>query len=388
MADFLTINNVSLAKVEAVAGTEETLAPASDAVKMEDAGLQFQPESEETNEGSASLDQSDPVIGGGSAVYRGTWNLKGSGSAGTAPEASDYLRSCALGETLRAADLTGITQAGSTSTVLKLAAGDGALVNIGEIVELTSGSGAPTRQVITGISGDDATVYPGYTTPPGTGDGYAVRANAGYAKVSVDCETLTAHLFRNSKQTGINSLRYRMKGGTGNVVLTLTSGRVGKAAFEITGQIVDRDSQSAPTGLVFDTAPKFSLRNADVYFDAKALKMRQIEINLGAEVAQPDDPGEKWARDVAAVVNRNTLVTINPYLRQLSDYDAWTDADNQTKRTLWVNYGTAIGNRVSILLPELLPARGPEDADLDGFAAESLQFKASGIDAGAYIVFW
>jgi hypothetical protein len=388
MADYLTINNVSLAKNEAVSGTEEALVAADDAMKMEDATLLFDPETIDTNEAAATLDQSDPVLGGGPATYNATWNMKGSGTAGVAPQVDPMLRSCALGVTLRAADKTNTAAAGSASDIT-LFAGEGTDVIAGEIIELTGGTGAGQRRVITAPPiADVALIYPDWTTPPDATSVYVIRASVVYAKVDVDCESLTTHLWHNSKRTGVNAWQYQMKGGASTAVLTFANGQVGKCAFTTTGQIVDRLSAAPLTGLVFDIAPKLSLRKADSFFDGKVAKFREFSIDLGNEVNQPDNPAEEWARDFAVVTRRNTLVNINLYARVLSDYDAWADIQAGTSREMWLNYGGGVGKNVSVYLPTLVPARSIEKEDLDGFAAEGLQFKASGDGTGFFLCIW
>ena len=49
-----------------------------------------------------------------------------------------------------------------------------------------------------------------------------------------------------------------------------------------------------------------------------------------------------------------------------------------------MRYGTVAGNRVSIFIPRLLYG-GPQEADMNGYAHESIPFRAIGSDTGMYL---
>src|SRR5882724_1124530 len=139
MSDYRTRNQILLAKAETTSGTDAAPVVGTDAVKARfpiawKGNLQNLP----TDYVQSSLDESDPIIGGGNATINPSCYLKGAGTAGLAPETGVLFRGCGLSQTLTAADITGTAQAGSATTIT-LAAGASAVDDFykGMVIELT-----------------------------------------------------------------------------------------------------------------------------------------------------------------------------------------------------------------------------------------------------------
>src|SRR5260221_5167684 len=95
-------------KIEATAGTELAPATATDGVRVENLHVKPVLGSVQTNEVSASLDLSAPIMLGAKAELSFDFYLKGSGTApvphaGTPPEWGKGLKICRFAETLQAA---------------------------------------------------------------------------------------------------------------------------------------------------------------------------------------------------------------------------------------------------------------------------------------------
>ena len=92
MAALRARNAVVLSVEESVEGTYETPAAGTDAVLVENLRIQFNPNIIQTDEVTGSLDSRGPIAGGMSAQISFDVYLKGSGSAGSAPEFGELLK--------------------------------------------------------------------------------------------------------------------------------------------------------------------------------------------------------------------------------------------------------------------------------------------------------
>jgi hypothetical protein len=95
----ITARTQVVAKIEAVEGTAENLAGV-DAFLAEKFSFKPKLEVHERNISSASLSQFSSVAGGRSATIEFDVEIKGSGTAGTAPALGKLLKACGFGETV------------------------------------------------------------------------------------------------------------------------------------------------------------------------------------------------------------------------------------------------------------------------------------------------
>ena len=91
-------NGAVLAAIEAVEGTPETLSFVDDAILVADPTITLSPQNETTNEVTGSLDDRGPIVGGMQVSVSFDVYLKGSGTAGVAPEWGVLLRALGWAE--------------------------------------------------------------------------------------------------------------------------------------------------------------------------------------------------------------------------------------------------------------------------------------------------
>lgn len=380
MSQYRSRDSLLLAGVEATSGTEESLTVGNDAVLTTRPEPSPSFEDLETDETTGSLDDRGPIAGGGSFGFNFDVFAKGAGTAGQAPEYGPLLRGAALSETLLAADITGTAASGGSNTIT-LASGDGANVEEGMVIELTGGTGSGQTRVVTDVDGDQLTVYPDWDTEPDATSEYTVHACALYKPASSSLETCTLVNFQRRLDRG-QARRRRAIGAALTGTLTITNRQLARFSFTATGQLpATPDDVSDPGDPTYDDVRPRPFMDAHAFLAGTKVRFRELSLDLGNTVQQPDDPAAVYGFDVARVTQRRVAGTINPIMELLSVRDFWADFFATTTRQLWTRWGDTGGNRVSVYMPELL-ARQPEDADLDGFAAQNIPFRAPAIDRG------
>ena len=86
MSDFLTRNQLVLAKVETIPGTDIVPTPAADSVLVDAPRGNPNMQLEQTDEATGSLSNSQSIVGGGYREGSRMFYAKGSGVPGTAPD--------------------------------------------------------------------------------------------------------------------------------------------------------------------------------------------------------------------------------------------------------------------------------------------------------------
>jgi hypothetical protein len=117
LSPFLTRNQIILAKTSRAAAGVDAAPDITKAVLMEPPTSDPQIQNATTNEMVGGFDTSPPSFTGGWSNFSATVHVKGSGTAGTAPDWDPLMRGCAMGKTVFASAVTGTAQAGGTSTI-------------------------------------------------------------------------------------------------------------------------------------------------------------------------------------------------------------------------------------------------------------------------------
>lgn len=389
MADFRTRARTILAKIESTSGTDASPTVGADAVKMINPASSNALEVLETNEVTRAIDRVARITGGGPGGFSGGVYLKGSGSAGTAPEFGPLLRACAMSETLLAADDTGTAQAGATGSIT-LAAATVSTDNEfrGMIIETTGGTGSGQIRVITGTTASSqvATVYPDWSVTPDATTTYAIRACAVYQPASSSLETATLYEYIHKVGAGNHLLRKRL-GMAGTWSLSAQTRQIGQLDFTFSGQLQSDADVSDPGAATYDDVTARPIMSANSYLGGVAVKQRLLSLDYGGQVAVPDDPSNAYGIDAASVVDRRISGRINPPRANVATRDVLADLIAGTEKALWLQWGATAGSRVSIYCPAIR-FTGAEDEDIDGFMADGIPFDAGGIDTGVFLTFF
>lgn len=387
-----TKNQLFLLKVEAIAGVDPTPTSAANAIRVRDK-VTSTPNLDklDTNYVQESISQAPPVIGGGNAGFKGSCWLTGAGTAGTAPDWATFLKSGAMQETLTAADVTGTSQAIAAGTIT-LAAGASATDDAykGMIISGTSGSCNGQDRVISAYNGTTkiATIVPNWTSAQSGTPTYAIRANARYVPVTIGQLTYAAYRYKHSSVSGNNSVLAKVLGAMSTFQIGIQSGKLASFDWTLMGIFAGPATDvSRPAAATYAGAAPEAFKNAAAYLGGTSVKLNSFSLDYGATVAQFDDPSQTYGKDTAEVLNRlmNGRLALASVL--VATRDAVTDWAAGTTKSLWLNWGSAIGKRISIYIPAL-QYTGNEDLDINGYAGEGLPFQATGLDSEVYICVW
>jgi len=390
MSQYRTQNRTILMGVETAPGIDPGLAPATHALTGINPSWSGGPETlANDDEVTGALDTGMAVTGGGGAGFSLTVNLKGSGTAGQAPEFGAALRAAGLAETLTATDITGTAQGGGASS-MTLHAGASSMDDAykGMVIETTAGTGAGQTRVVLDYAGAGrlATVYPDWTTVPDATTEFAIRANAHYVSTSTALKTAAIHDYMHRADGGFSRLR-KLLGAAANMQVTLPVRGKPQASFTFQGKFVKPTDVAKPAAPVLDTTLFMPVMAVDCAFGGVVTKFNQITFDLGNQLAQADDPADPFGIDVAGITKRAITGRINPPLELLSVRDAWQMMLDGSEERLWLRWGTTPGNRISILFPRIR-FQGPETEDVNGFGHEGIPFAALGEDDGVHICFY
>ena len=381
---YLTQDQLLLARVESTRGTEEAVTPGLDAIKVVNLrfAAAFETDPGDT-EHTSSLDPGEPTVLGGAMTATFGVRIKGSGAGGTPPEWGRLLRGCGLTEVISAAAVADTAQAGAAKAIT-LHAGASTVDDFykGMVIELAGGPGAGESNVITAYDGTTkiATVARAWTEQPTLATTFSIPANVLYRPASSDLETLTLWGYQNANQSAVQSRLRKIKGGMATFTLSLGSRQIPVLNFTCRGQLAGKPINVArPTGIVFDAGEAPPFRGAESLIGGTPVKFNTLSLDYGANVAQPDDASQEFGLDTAAITARRVTATLTPYLKRLSTRDFMSLFLDQVENDQVYRWGSTAGNRSSLLLPRTRYT-GDEETSIDGFEAESVPFTAQGPD--------
>lgn len=375
MTNYRTKNQTVSAKVETTAGVD-AVPTMLDAILCEDPQASYELETQDTNESTGSLDDRGPVVGGGRRGFTCAAYLKGSGLAGTAPEAGRLYRGCAMRESLLAAELTGTGTAATASSITVVSATG---VKVGMVIEVDT-----QQRVITAVNGLVLSVYPDFSPTP-TAKVYKVYANAHYQPASTALETLSIYRHRHHSTGGLSKLD-KVLGAAGTWELALSVRQAGRTTFNFSGLLTDPTDVAAPGSATYDATRPVAFVAADLVLSGVAVKANALSVNYGGTVTLSDDPSQAYGYGPAGVTARQVSGRINPPAALKSVRDALAAWKANQTSPIWARYGSATGNRLSIYIPAALYT-GVEDEDVNGYQHEGLPFRAVGNDQGVYLSF-
>lgn len=390
-ADYLTKSRIVLAGIEATPGTEQPLNVADNAILVSEPRVSPAFENVEDNtEVTGTLDSRGPIVGGGNMPITFGARLKGSGSAGTPPEAGILYRGCAMAETVTATAETGTAQGGTAQTIQLAAtasAVDGAYV--GMPIRITGGTGDGASSVIVAYNGTSktATVVPEWSTPPDATSQYSIDANVRYGPASTALENLTLYRYQNSRAAGGQSHLVKIVGAAGTFSLEMGPRNIGRSAFNFAGILPELPTNVAPPGDPnYDAMRAPPFQKAVAHMGGKPVRFNRLTVDYGAEVSQADDPAAAYGFGPASATNRRITGTINPQMELLSVRNNMSDFLNGVAQPLVFSWGVA-GNLVTLTLPSV-KFTGDDDEDVGGYASEGLAFEAAGEgDDGLFLAF-
>lgn len=385
-----TRNQLLLGVAESPLGTEGSPTPGSNAIKVrQPIGYSPNFQALDTDFVQAGLDQSAPIIGGGMVGMRLAAFLKGAGTGGTAPDWGTLLRGCGMSATALGAALTGTAQAGAASTITLAASGPSSTNDAyrGMVIRTTGGTGPNQKRIITAYNGSTkvATVVPAWTVQPDNTTTYSIDAGILYRPVSQGLEALTLWAYQLNNVGGSDARLRKVKSAMGSFSLAVRPRELPTIDFTFQGQLPAAPTDvSAPTAPTYQSAEPAPFVNANAFLGGSAIQFADFSFDLGAQVAQFDDPAAAYGYDVGDILARQATGRITPNSTLLSARNLFADWLASTSRDLWLEWGPAAGRRVSLYFPALRLISN-EPGDVRGFATEQVGFRSVEPDASCFI---
>lgn len=383
-------NGAVLAKIESVEGVAETLSGSTDAVLVENPTISFNPQQTQTNEVTGSLDNRGPIPGGLQATASFDVYLKGSGTAGTAPEWGKLLRALGWAEVITASALPGSAEAaaaGSTTTVT-MGASFAATAQLyrGMPLNLGVNPAGGALSFISDYSPDGAskvaTLTDLFSTPLDGTTTLQIPANVLYMPASNNIPTLTLGLY-------FDGTLYTMAGCRGNQNMTLVAAGPGRFTFSFQGIFTGRTDAAVPAA-TYDSPrpPIWTDPNNDgsgrCLLDRSLAVVSQLTFDNGNTVAYPENPNASQGFDLATVSERSMTGTLDPQMELVATRNILDDLEAGTQNILHARYGTVAGNRVALTCPTVL-FNNATPGNRQGILTEQIAFSAIGQDSGAFV---
>jgi hypothetical protein len=398
ISPFITRNQVVLAKAQSSAGTD-AVPTLSNAVLMEPPTNDPQVQTATTNELVGGFDTSPPFYTGAWRQFSSTIHVKGSGTAGTAPDWDPLMQGCAMGLTTFASDVTGTAQTGAAQSIT-LAAGASSTDNFyrGQVIQITGGTGSSqsvTFRTIVSYNGTTkvATVWPAWNITytdgtagvvPDATTNYAVRKGNLYKPVNTGYPFVTIYRYLLNRLGGNVSLE-KLLDWQGSCTISLARN---DCTFQFSGQggmldDVDVSDPGTPTYLNSTYPP---LINGLVALDNNLVKLN-LSIDLGNNISTEEDVNAQNGYSQAVITQRSTRGTARMPRLLKSSIDINSSLRSQTGHVLTAVWGSVAGNRMSVMIPAAV-FTGRTTTDVNGVQHDSLAYATQGANAGVFLYVW
>ena len=374
-------------KIETVAGTDSIGGtPVTADFIGADCSVTFDQNAVPNTEMTGSLDRSPAIVGGLRPRIRLTVPLRGSGTAGTAPEWGRLMRCCTMAETLTASPVP--------ASPLALTAGSASGGTLGATFGTTAQQYRGMPILLGAITGDQpaisaisdylasraATLIHTVSTTFTTTQTAQIPVNQLYSPTSDEAVFRTATLYFYA-----DGMRWRFTGVQGTWSLELTTGGTGVFTFDLVGNFVDHTATALPTGwntAIRPTPPRFVAGACRL--DGAIARVRALSIQAGVATVLPENPEATEGYDPAVPVERDVAGSLDPLMDTTVSVSRFNNFRNGANMRLGAILGSTAGNRFAIVLPSVR-ATSMNPGDRSSLAVDSIGFQADGADAPVFI---
>lgn len=334
---------------------------------------------------TGSLDGAPPIVGGTRPRFTIRMALRGSGTAGTAPEWGRLLQCCTMAETVTASSVGAPTAlaAGSTTTGT-LGAPFGTTAQQYTGMPIVMGAVTGDQPSITGVTNYTtskvATFLHTVATTWTTTQTAQVPINVRYAPTSDETvyKTCTVYVY-------MDGLLWEFAGCTGSWGLELTTGGIGFLTFNMVGTFDGFSATAFPAAAVASiaqTPPRFVA--GVMRLNGALCRVRTLTFDAGVGTVLPDNPEATEGYDPAIPIERNMSGALDPLMDTTTSVGLFTNFRTGVNMRLGAIIGSAAGNRFALLMPSARVIRNNPTAR-EGLGVNGMAFQADGADAGAYI---
>lgn len=341
---------------------------------------------------TGSLDMSAGIPGGLRPTIRLRIPIRGSGTAGTAPEWGKLLTACTMVETVTASAVGVPTAAASgTSSTITAASPFGTTAQQYTGMPLLLGGTVPDSLSQTAITnyttGRVATVLHTAGSAFSTSTTLQVPINVLYGPTSDETayKTVTIYFYA-------DGLLWTFVGCVGDWGVELSTGQIGYLTFVMQGQFASHSATALPAAARASSRanpPRFvggSNTGPSGISRLNGSLARISRLSLGANigVVLPDNPEAIEGYDFGVPITRAFGGTIDPLMDtslNVALFNAFKAGTTMRAGFMW---GTTAGNRFAIVLP-IVRQTQHSPTGRNGLGANSISFQADNPDGGAYI---
>jgi hypothetical protein len=373
------------AKIETTQGTDVFAGSpnvATDFIKG-DITITFDQQQINNPEMTGSLDQSASIAGGTKVRIEVTCQLKGSGTAGTAPQWGTLMQVCGYTQTLTATAVGAPTAAtAGTATTATLATPFAATAELYRGMPITL-SGNPATPVTTTVLdytvGRLATV--GYTFSPvlSTSTLALVPANVLYSPTSAPANMKSATVY-----CYMDGILWKVLGCVGNWAVDLTTGGTGTIKFTMTGVYSAPTATATPTNIVFDATQPPIFRSDVCRLNGALSRSSRVTFDSGNTLYEPENPEASEGFDPSVITVRDSKGTMDPLMNSVDTVARMAAFKAGTPQSANIVLGTVAGNMIGITAPSV-SYTGLSPQNRSEAYAESISFDCNGVDTCLFL---
>lgn len=393
MAAKRDMNSVLTATTEATEGVAQAATNSTDVVLLENLQVNFNESQQVTQEVTGTLDPATDIpIGGPCSVSFDTW-LKGSGTAGTAPEIGKLFKACGWGETITSSALVNTSTATATGNSVTLSTGVFAGATDaykGMIALLSINPASSTYTNITAFNNSTGVMTFAETFAISLGPTTVVTLPKNVLYTPVSPPTTIPSLTLRAYKDGVLST---LAGCRGTFKMAMVAGQGVKLSWSFSGIMAQPRTDSAnPTNASPDSAQtklvwRNDSQNGGFLADGSRIGVAGLNFDNGISLDNAPNPNQPSGYDVADIGGRVMRGDFNPRLTSIATKDWLARKRAGTTSILSAFALNAAGNASSILMPAAnLTAYGYEKQG--PMIGQKLPLKATGSNTGAYICFF
>jgi hypothetical protein len=374
------------AKVETTAGTDAIAgSPVAADWVAGDCQVTFNPNVAENPELTGSLDKSPGIVGGLRPGIRMRIPLRGSGTAGTAPEFGKLLRCCTYAETVTAAAIGAPTAlpAGSFSTT-SFTLATTPFAATAQLYRgmplLLSGVVAATTGITDYTAARVATIGSTLSAIPTTTTLAQIPINVLYGPTSDETVFRTCTLYFYA-----DGLLWAFTGCSGTWGLDLTSGEIGYVTVEMQGQFSAVSAAALPAGWATvsrPTPPRWVAGASQL--NRLSSQIKALSLQAGVRVVLPDDPEAAEGYGPGVPIERDSTGTIDPYMNTANQVALMTNFRTGVNMPLMIIVGSTAGNRFLITAPSARAVAFNPGAR-DGLGTNQISLQLDGADSDLFL---
>ena len=330
---------------------------------------------------TGTLDESPSIAGGTKVSVQITCMLKGSGSAGVAPQWGKLMQICGWAETLSTGVAAAAASAGSVNSAT-LGAGYAATAQAYRGMPVIL-SGNPAPSVLTLITdytaAKVATFGHTFAAPLDGTTMVNLVPNALYKPTSDPAveKSATIVLFQ-------DGLAWKLLGCKGTWKIDVNGGGVGTIVFTVSGTWQDPTAVALPSGAVFDATQPPVFRNGMCRLNGLVARVSKASFDAGGTIFEPENPEAPEGFDPPVITKRNAKGTFDPLMNIADTIARVASFKSGAPQTTGVSFGTVAGNRIGIMSPRVqYTAFGA--ANRSDLMAENLSFECAMPDASIFL---